>query len=139
MSLESSSYYCCCMSHLCWRGDGAGHGHYHLRGTIHTLGPMSPPCLCPHLKIRPRVALCKTAWSPISQPATVPHLFLTLQGLASSVLRSPLEGGGKEGQRGEMHISQVPVKSLWGRKLKLMGKLWLSFIYATVTSISPEM
>ena len=38
-----------------------------------------------------------------------------------------------------MHILQVPVESLWGRKLKLMGKLWLSFIHMTVASISPEM
>lgn len=45
----------------------------------------------------------------------------------------------REGQRGEMHILQVPVQNLWGRKLKLMGKLWLSFIHAAVASISPEM
>lgn len=46
---------------------------------------------------------------------------------------------GREGQRRKMHILQVPVKSLWGRKLKLMGKLWLSFIYVTIASISQEM
>ena len=60
-------------------------------------------------------------------------------GFNSSVLWISSGRLGRKGQRGEMHILQVPVGSLWGRKLKLMGKLWLSFIHAAVTSISPEM
>lgn len=75
-----------------------------------------------------------------NQPTWVaPHLFLSLQRHASSVLRSLLEDWERKDKEEKMHILQVPVKGLWGRKLKLMGKLRLSFISATVASISPEM
>ena len=54
-------------------------------------------------------------------------------GFNSSVLWTSSSRLRRKRQRGEMHILQVPAESLWGRKLKLMGKLWLSFIHEALS------
>lgn len=65
---------CCCVSHRCWtRVDRGGHGHH---------WPNASAPLLPHLESRWGMALCQTAWSPVSLPG-LPQLLLCLQGLAS--------------------------------------------------------
>lgn len=112
--------------------------HHHLGGTFQMLGPVPVPALAPSKNqtgsgtMQTSLVSSQPTWGCPSSLPLSPGTCLFGPMVSSRRL-------GKEGQRGKMHILQVPVKGLWGRKLKLMGKLWLSFIYATVASISPEM